>query len=221
VTWYRTGSGLAVPAPLAETGRRPSGIPEREWATLSPRHARNLRYGVSGGAIPQTFMVVNSAMVTTAAPVKVATGTAIKTMLQLKPAVRLVVIEWGASFDGAAAATPGEVELIETDVAATVTASAVADIMPHGDLNAIANTAGTSGTPLNLGTSATGYTASAEGTITTTRLFDPQQVAPTNQYVKQWPLDREPHMAVGKFTRVRCTFPATVNAYTYAIVGLA
>ena len=35
---------------------------------------------------------------------------------------------------------------------------------------------------LTLATSGTGYTSSAEGTITASRLFDAQLVAPTNQY---------------------------------------
>jgi hypothetical protein len=71
------------------------------------------------------YLIGNGAMQTTAAFVAVTTGTAIKTMLQVKPGATTVlkIIEWGISFDGSAAATPGKVELIETDVAATVTAS--------------------------------------------------------------------------------------------------
>src|SRR5215470_7925132 len=76
------------------------------------------------------YMIGNGASQTTAAFVAVATGTSIKTMLQVKPGATTVleIVEWGISFDGSAAATPGKIELIETDVAATVTASVANDI---------------------------------------------------------------------------------------------
>lgn len=217
----RTRSGLAVPRYLADEGRRPEGIEPVEWNSLSEKHRTALERGIRGGAIPQSFMVINGAMPTTAAPSSVATGTAIKTMLQLKPAVRLQIMEWGISFDGSAAGTPGKVELLESDVAATVTAFAAADVMPFGDLNAIANSAGTSGTPLNLGTTHSGFTSSGEGTTTAARLFDLQLNPPTNGYVKQWPLDQYPHLTAAKFQRVRVTFGTTVNAYCYIIFSLA
>jgi hypothetical protein len=64
----------------------------------------------------KTYIVYNSAMATTAAPVAQPTGTAIRTLMQLAPAtgVPIRVIEWGISFDGSAAATPGKVELVDT-----------------------------------------------------------------------------------------------------------
>ena len=77
------------------------------------------------------YTIWNGPAPTTAAQLPVTTGTAIKTLLQLstsatKPAK---VVEWGISFDGSAAATPIKCELIETDVAATVTAHATAGII--------------------------------------------------------------------------------------------
>ena len=61
------------------------------------------------------YRVNNGASAAAAAPVKVATGATIKTLLQLKAAnTGLTVVEWGISFDGSAAATPIEVELIDT-----------------------------------------------------------------------------------------------------------
>lgn len=165
-----------------------------------------------------TYVAYNAAMPTTAAIVKVATGTAIKTMLQLKPAVPIEVVEWGISFDGAALAAPGTVELIDTStVFATVTALAAADVMPFNDPNAPANTAGASGTPLNLSTTASGFTATAEGTITATRVLDAQLIDPVNQYIKQFPLGLEPKVAAGVSLRVRVTFGTTVNALCYVV----
>jgi hypothetical protein len=150
--------------------------------------------------------------------VAVTTGAVIKTMLQFKPSATVIakIIEWGISFDGSAAATPGKVELFESDVAATVTAHVAADITK---LDSDALMGGNPTTNLiQVGTAATGYTASAEGTTTLARMFDLQYIAPTNQYVKQFPLGREPVMQVGLFARIRVTFGTAVNAYCYMIV---
>jgi hypothetical protein len=164
-----------------------------------------------------SYIAYNGPMCTTAPPSKVTTGTSTKTMLQLAPTVPVKPIAWGISFDGAAAATPGVCELIETNVAATVTAYAVADIQPYTDPNAPPNTSGTSGIPLGLGTANSGYTASAEGSVTATRMADLQQIAPTNQYLQQWPLSREFFCKPGNFLRVRVTFGAAVDALTWVI----
>ena len=117
-----------------------------------------------------TYLIINGAQGTnapTAAPVKQPTGTAIRTMLQIAPASGwpMKVFEWGCSFDGSAAATPGQVELVDTlTVFGTLTtALALGDIMPFSDSNAPANTAGSGGLPLNLSTSTTAF-ASAAGT---------------------------------------------------------
>lgn len=171
----------------------------------------------------KTYLVHNSAMVTTAAPVKQPTGNAVRTMMQLAPAsgTPIRVIEWGCSFDGSAAATPGEVELFDagTVFATMSTAYAAADVQPFSDPNAPANTAGVSGVPLNLGTALSGFaTATAtEGSVTSARMFDAQLISPTVQYVKQFPLGREPEVPGGHGLRVRMTFGATVNAYIYVI----
>lgn len=158
------------------------------------------------------YWAANGAAPTTAALVPVTTGTAVKSMLQIAtPATQgLRIVEWGISFDGTAVATPIRVELLQTDVAATVLAHVAAGVQPYHNPSAPASV-------MTLGTSATGYTSSGEGTITATRHFDLQFIAPTNQYVKQWPLGREPVVPVSKFLRVRVTAAAAVNAYCYII----
>lgn len=165
------------------------------------------------------LLIGNGPMQTTAAFATVATGTSIKTMLQVKPSSTIIakIVEWGISFDGSAAATPGKVELIETDVAATVTASAAADITK---LDGDALSGGTVTTNLiQIGTTSTGYTSTSEGSITAVRNLDgPQFIAPTTQYQKQFPLGREPVIQVDKFARIRVTFATTVNAYCYMIL---
>jgi len=167
------------------------------------------------------LLIANGPMQTTAAFAAVSTGTAIKTLLQVKPSATLIakIVEWGISFDGSAAATPGKVELIETDVAATVTASVAADVTK---LDAEAIACGDPTTNLvQVGTAATGYTATVEGSITAIRNLDPPQfMAPTTQFVKQFPLGREPMIQVNKFARIRCTFGTAVNAYAYMVLAL-
>jgi hypothetical protein len=167
------------------------------------------------------YFVANGAAPTTASQVAVATGTAIKTMLQLKlgGSTNQVgrIVEWGISFDGSAAATPIAVELLSTKtVGATITEFVAADIINIGDPNAGAVT---DDFPLAFTAAGdeSGYTATAEGTITATRMFDVQYIAPTNQYVKQFPLGREPVFRNDEFIRIRVKAGTTVNAYCYII----
>lgn len=167
------------------------------------------------------YLIANGPMPTTAAFVKVTTGTAIKTMLQVKPGatVNAKIVEWGISFDGSAAATPIVVELIEADVAATVTASASADITKY-DADAL-NGGDPTTALIAVGTTSTGYTSTSEGSITAIRNLDaPQLIAPTNQYIKQFPLGERPVIQASKFARIRVTAPVAVNAYCYMILEI-
>jgi hypothetical protein len=158
------------------------------------------------------YKIYNGAMPTTSNRTGVTTGTAIKTMLQLAtPSTRqLQIISWGFSMDRAPATTgSGVVELIQTDVAATVTASVAADVHPL-DPNAPASL-------LTLGTTSTGYTSTSEGTPTATRLFDATHVtgvsngASPTSYGYQFMPDERPVVAVSRFLRVRANFTAAVN----------
>ena len=160
-------------------------------------------------------------MPTTAALVAVTTGAAIKTMLQVQAGTTkpLKIKEWGISFDGAALATPIKVELIETDVAATVTTLATTSI------HKVDGEALSGGDPVTnlvlVGTAATGFTASAEGTITVVRYLDtPKFILPVQPlYEKQFPLGDEPVIQVSKFMRIRVTLTGTaVNCYCYVKV---
>ncbi|MEU5596813.1 hypothetical protein [Streptomyces sp. NPDC020298] len=155
------------------------------------------------------FITWNGPAPTTAAQQSVTTGTSIKTMLQLAtPAARQIqILEWGFSLDDPPGAD-GVVELLQTDVAATVTAH-VASGVPNLDPNGIT-------TSLTLGTSATGYTASAEGTTTAARVFDTVSLSSVSgesglQYVRQFMPDARPIIAVSKFLRVRATTPTTAS----------
>lgn len=159
------------------------------------------------------FWAYNGAMPTTAGAVKVTSGTAVKTMAQLSPPTNgaLEIIEWGISFDGSSAATPGLCELLETgSIAGTVTAYAAADIVkvsvPQGDASRI-----------TLGTANSGFTSSAEGSIVATRPLDVQQLPPTAPYIKQLPLERGNVFQAGNFGRMRLTFGTAINVICYWI----
>lgn len=163
------------------------------------------------------YKIFNGPMPTTAAQAVVTTGTAIKTLLQLKPFNQAKIVAWGISFDGSAAATPIKCELLETGaIFATVTASVDADCIKMGGTDqAVASVAG-----LTMGVAATGYTSTAEGVITAVRMFDAQLVAPTNQYIYQFPLGQEPVLVIGNATRVRVTAGTAVNAYCFIEVEI-
>lgn len=165
------------------------------------------------------YQIFNGPSPTTAAQAVVTTGTAIKTLLQIKLGTQNKgkVVEWGISFDGSAAATPIKCELLETGtVFATVTAHVAAGIVLLGDPNDIDPTTSN----IIVGTAATGYTSTAEGTITATRVFDAQLVAPTNQYIKQFPLGREPMVNISTSLRIRVTAPVAVNALCYVTLEI-
>lgn len=155
------------------------------------------------------YITWNGPAPTTTAQQSVTTGTAIKTMLQLAtPASRMIqLLEWGFSLDDPPGAD-GVIELLQTDVAATVTAHVAAGV-PNLDPNGTVSL-------LTLGTSATGYTATVEGTTTASRVFDTISLSSVSgesglQYVRQWMPDARPIIAVSKFLRVRATTPTTAS----------
>lgn len=164
------------------------------------------------------YKIFNGPSPTTGSQVAVTTGTSLKTLLQVKPGATQIikVREWGISFDGSAAATPGIVTLGVTDTAATVTAHAAAGIHKY-DSEALA-----SGDPTTnifaVGTTSTGYTASGEGTVGTNRHCDSQLIAPTNQLIYQFPLGAAFIVQPGEFLRLRVTFGAAINAICYLLL---
>lgn len=145
---------------------------------------------------------------TSAAQQAVTTGTSIKTMLQLAtPSTRqLQLISWGFSIDAAPGAA-GVIELLQTDVGATITQHVAAGIQPL-DPNAPASLLDISST------GKTGYTSTVEGSITATRVFSAVTLASTAGesplvYEYQFMPDERPIVAVSKFLRVRATTPTT------------
>jgi hypothetical protein len=160
------------------------------------------------------FTAWNGAAPTTGALAPITTGTAIKTMLQLAPPSTLDadLIGWGISFDGATFGTKIKCELIETDVAATVTAHVAAGLVKAIGPADLAS-------QMTLGTAATGYTATAEGTTTASRLLDYQLIDQSAAYSFTWPLGNYPKIQPSKFLRVRVTATSAVNAVCFISWG--
>lgn len=124
-----------------------------------------------------------------------ATAGTVKTILQLKPGTpKIRIVEWGYAFT-TAPATPVEMELIETGtIFATVTQGSITN---YNDVTGPASQA-------VLGAAATGFNATAEGTITATRLLAATLDLAT-VFKQQFPLGREPEVNGGNCLRVRAT----------------
>ena len=161
------------------------------------------------------YRIYNGPMPTTASQAAVSTGTSILTLLQVKATSPLVrVVEWGISFNGPTAAVVGvECELLETAaVFATVTASVDADIFHT--FGAVASSY------LTLGTAATGYTGSAEGTVAATTIHDAVFVQPNANYCKVFEKGREVFPVVGNSLRIRVKAAAAYNAICYMVLEI-
>jgi len=159
------------------------------------------------------YLSTNGAMPTTAAQAPLATGTAIKTHQQLAPPSTnaLGIVAFGVEF-ATALTVPATIELIETNVAATVTAHVAAGVQPYG-----AQAVG-GASKLTLGTAGTGYNASAEGAITATRLGK-YKVLPigATEYEWEWTPSREFTIQRGFFARIRISTGVTINVLTWTI----
>jgi hypothetical protein len=144
---------------------------------------------------------------------RVATGTALKTLLQVGiPAnTPINVWGWGCSFRGVAAADPpGELYLIDTDVAATVTSLTPDTWQFPTDIASICVG----------GAALTGHTATAEGTITASRMIDPQQVHPqTRATACGFPADARSRVgqSAARYLRIRANFTVTVDGVPWII----
>jgi hypothetical protein len=142
--------------------------------------------------------------------VEVATSAALKTLLQLAtPATTDIrVVAWGVSFDGIVATNPaGVITLIDVDVAATVTAQ-TPDKWESDDLQASLCIGGVS---------ATGYNASAEGSIAASRILDGQNVHPQTGYSIWLPEHSWPRVKASRFLRIRALFSVDINCIPWII----
>lgn len=156
----------------------------------------------------KSYSAFNGAGATTAAPVAVTTGATVKTMIQMATSAssEARIIEWWWEGAASAAATPAVVELMfHSTGAATVTAYVAATDFKKYDPNGRASL-------LTVGTTSSGFSASGEGTPATALGGATHHVPVTSGIYIQYPLGREPEMAVSTFARLRNTVTPAVNA---------
>ena len=101
-------------------------------------------------------------------------------------------------------------ELIDTSVAATTGTSLTPTIWGNPNAPASLCVGGTGATMFSDGTV-------TEGTIANARTFDNVILPNTQPFRWQYPLGREPEVAVSRFLRLRITANAAVNVYGYII----
>lgn len=164
-----------------------------------------IAYNSAGpGATTQTNTAVNGTAYTTS-------GSRMMIQLDIPSSIQLKLVEWGVSFNGSAAGTPNTVEISQAATGTTVgTAYTTTTVQPVNDPNAPSSR-------LTMASSGF-YGASTTRTSTTVdRVFDAQLVAPTNQYVRMWPLGREPVVAASKKLQVCMNMQAAVTAIAYVV----
>lgn len=141
---------------------------------------------------------------------EVATSAALKTVLQVAtPSTTPIrVVGWGISFDGIVVTNPpGRVQLIDVDVAATVTSLTPEKWGSDDAQNSLCVG----------GVSATGYNGSAEGSITGSRMLDPQNVHPQTGYSIWFPDNARPLVKASRFLRIRTTFSVDINSIPWIV----
>lgn len=139
-------------------------------------------------------------------------ATGAKVAIQLAPpsSISLRIIEWGVSFNGSAAGTPGVCTLAQASAASTgLTTHSTATIMPVGD--------SAKGSSLTMGAAASGFGAVAIVTNTTERQFAGCFIGQTSQYEKQFPLGRDYVVSPSKFLQLRINTAATLTAIAYIV----
>lgn len=162
--------------------------------------------------MPGLYIAYNAAFdATTGVTAGTSYATTAKCAIQLSTpsTLQLRVVEYGISFNGSAAGTPATVTLALAGAASTMSTSLSGLVKPIGDNQKASS--------LTMGTSNSGYGNGAITTNTTAAMFDAQFVAQTNQYIKQWPLGREPVVPVSSFLQLRVSTSSTVSALAYIV----
>ena len=140
-----------------------------------------------------------------------ATAGTVKTILQVKTgANKTRVVEWGYGFDSTPPA-PCRVELIETGTVFATVTTLGSGVRNYNDVTGPAS-------QVVVGASATGFNASAEGSVTASRLlgFNYENGI---YFKQQFPLGREPELNAGSSLRVRATpgSNASLNIWCYIV----
>jgi hypothetical protein len=150
----------------------------------------------------------------TGPPAPVATAAVagtVKTILQIKPGGNKIrVVEWGYGFDSTPAA-PCRVELIECGTIFATVTTLGSGVRNYNDVSGPVS-------QVVVGAAATGFNATAEGSIVATRLlgFNYENGI---YFKQQFPLGREPEVNTGVSLRVRATpgSNAALNIWCYVV----
>jgi hypothetical protein len=143
-----------------------------------------------------------------------ATGTALKTLLQIgvPAATQIEILGWGFADTGIVTTdAPGEVYLMEGDVAASVGTALTPDLYDRP---------GTQASLCVGGAALTCYGPTTEGTIAATRVLDQQKVHPQTGYSVWFPEDARPMcglIASARYIRIRCSFAVSYNATCWIV----
>lgn len=135
-----------------------------------------------------------------------------KVAIQLAPpsGTELRLVEWGVSFNGNAAGTPGACTLVQASAASTCSsAHSTSTIVAVGDRAKTSS--------LTMGTTTSGYGNGSITTNTTEKEFAAAFVGPTSQYEKQFPLGRDFVVTSAKFCQLRINTAATYTAFAYIL----
>lgn len=142
--------------------------------------------------------------------VEVATGTALKTLLQVgvNAGSDIRIHGWGVSFDGIAAADPPiRTGLIDCAVASTAGTSLTPEEWEGTDGPASIHVGGTALTAYNL----------TSPTETAVRYLDGQNIHPQTGYSVFFVPDRRPEVKASRFVKIRCLASVTVNAIPWVL----
>jgi hypothetical protein len=142
--------------------------------------------------------------------VEVASGTALKTVLQVgvPSTTDIRIWAWGLSFDGASPTDPpGQCQLADAAVAATAGTSLTPELWSSALAPASLCVGGTALTAYNL----------TEPTHTAVRYLDGEEVHPQTGYSLWFPERARPRVAPSRFVIVRVTFGVTVNCIPWIL----
>jgi hypothetical protein len=144
---------------------------------------------------------------------EISTLTGLATMLQVATPTTtgLEVVGWGISFKGVVSTDPpGMCYLIDGDVGMSGATAVTPDTFnAPGDRVSLC-VGGTGATAVSDG-------AVTEGTITTSRVLDYQEVHPQSGYGVWFPADNRPRVAVSRFLRVRVNFTVAVSCLPWVV----
>ena len=165
------------------------------------------------------YSVFNGAVAGVASQAKQSTGTGIHSLIQVgtSASAGMEIVEWGISFDGAAAATPGICELLVATGGPIITGMTN---YVAADINKLSFSQNGLASAITIGAATSSFNpaaAATEVTPTGVRVMDTQLLPPTAPYIKQFPLERGPNVNFSESVRIRVNFGTAISAICYFV----